>query len=143
MQERKDDDGKKTYYILGTGQYEPCIYHLDGLVAKRRIHIQEAIVDIFQQFEKPIEEFHILLTTEAKNKNWLGEEALLNRLKEYEQEGFRIKPHDITPEQNIDMLWKLFETIVNIMQKDDQIVFDITHSFRYQPMLLYYRFILK
>lgn len=126
---------RKLITFLGTGCYDPCTYHLHGVVAEPTKYIQEAILDIHEKMEKPIDEFHILLTSQAKEKNWLGEEALLKRLEKYYGEYLRIVEHEISFEQNMDNLWKLFETIVNIMEKDDEIVFDITHSFRFQPML--------
>jgi len=126
---------RKLITFLGTGKYEKCEYHLDHLFALPTKYIQEAIVDLYLKMDKPIDEVHILLTPEAKEKHWLVEEGLSSRLQNYENRGLIIKTHDISSDQNIENIWKLFDTIVNRMEKDDLIVFDITHSFRFQPML--------
>lgn len=126
---------RKLITFLGTGKYGPCFYHLNDIYAIETKFVQEAIIDIYHKLEIPIDEFHILLTKKSTENNWLGEDGLFNSLRKYEQKGLRIITHDISAEQNIDTLWELFETIVNIIEKNDQIVFDITHSFRFQPML--------
>src|SRR5690606_22505152 len=69
-------------------------------------------------------------------ENWIGENRLFDKLKKYEQEHqLRIVDHDISGKADIEHIWQLFETIIGIMKDEDRIIFDITHSFRYQPIL--------
>lgn len=126
---------RKLVTFLGTGEYAVCHYYLNDINVVPTDYIQEAIVDLYLKLEKPIDEVHILLTPEAKKKNWLGENKLESKLEKYENQGLQIKTYEISSEQSIENIWNLFETIVDTMENDDRIIFDITHSFRFQPML--------
>ncbi|WAA11977.1 TIGR02221 family CRISPR-associated protein [Fervidibacillus halotolerans] len=127
---------RKMISFLGPTRYETCEYYLGDVVAKPTEYIQKAIVDIYRNEGIKIDEIHMLLTPEAKNNNWLGDEKLYDQLQEYVNEDkLTIKIHDISSKQEINTIWNLFEIIINSIEKEDRIVFDITHSFRFQPML--------
>jgi CRISPR-associated Csx2 family protein len=124
---------RKLITFLGTGKYDPCNYELNGIKAEPTEYVQEAIIDLYIKRNTNIDEIHVLLTKEARENNWDGDNKLYGKLLKYPK--VNIHAHDISSRQDIDIIWQLFDTISNIMEKNDQIVFDITHSFRYQPML--------
>lgn len=124
---------RKLITFLGTSKYDTCNYELNGVKANPTEYIQEAIIDLYNKRNTSIDEIHVLLTKEARENNWDGDNKLNKKLMNYPK--VNIHAHDISSRQDIDIIWQLFDTIINIMEKNDQIVFDITHSFRYQPML--------
>jgi len=124
---------RKLITFLGTGEYGVCNYELNGGKANPTEYVQEAIIDLYNKRNTNIDEIHVLLTKEARKNNWDGDNKLYGKLLNYPN--VKIHAHDISSRQDIDIIWQLFDTIINIMEKNDQIVFDITHSFRYQPML--------
>ena len=126
---------RKLITFLGTGKYETCTYKIDGFIAEPTNYVQEALIDLYLKQKTPVDEIHILLTPEAKNANWSGDHSLYHKLRKFEENGLWIQTHDISSEQSIETIWQLFETIIKIMENQDRVIFDITHSFRYQPML--------
>jgi len=46
-----------------------------------------------------------------------------------------IRKIDIPEGNNEQEIWEIFEIVYNTLEEDDEIIFDITHSFRYIPML--------
>jgi CRISPR-associated DxTHG motif protein len=74
---------------------------------------------------------YILLTPKAKELNW---NALRKRLA-----GMSVKyqtVEDLPDGSNEIELTQIFKAIDGILQKDDQIYLDVTHGFRYMPMLM-------
>jgi len=43
---------------------------------------------------------------------------------------------EIPDGKDTDEIWEIFDIIYNALEEDDNIYIDITHSFRYLPMLL-------
>jgi CRISPR-associated Csx2 family protein len=86
-------------------------------------------------------EARIFLTKEAEKKNWiekcehgyLGLSAELSELREKNQVSFEKIP--IPSESDEESIWEVFSKVIEQLQEGDQVIFDITHSFRYQPML--------
>ena len=127
---------RKLITLLGIHESPPCQYELDGCLSEPTSYVQDAIIDLYLQKGEKIDEIHVLLTPEARAENWIGENRLFDKLKKYEQEHqLRIVDHDISGKADIEHIWQLFETIIGIMKDEDRIIFDITHSFRYQPIL--------
>ncbi|REJ16217.1 MAG: TIGR02221 family CRISPR-associated protein [Caldibacillus debilis] len=127
---------RKFITFLGTSEYKTCQYEINEKLSHGTPFIQDALIDLLYKQEIHIDEFHVLLTPEARKKNWEPEGKLKELLQKYQQENnLKIIEHDISSEQNLEMIWKMFDTFIAIMNKDDRVIFDITHSFRYQPML--------
>lgn len=125
----------KMLSFLGTGKYDECEYYLNDVKVWTN-YIQTAIIQILHQKGQNIDEICILLTPEARSKNWEGEEKLQEKLLKLTKEiPFSIKEIDIRFADDVDAIWDMFATIVDEISEGDEIVFDVTHSFRYQPML--------
>lgn len=142
--------------VLGAGFYGKCIYEKQCESGKFESDytrfIQCATVryinDKIQKWQKG-DVVYILLTDKAINTNWkvdnnkrinskdvyeeyIGLEEELNRF-QYPCEiiGKRIK--DGKDEKEI---WKIFESLYEIVKEGDELYLDITHAFRYIPMFL-------
>lgn len=139
--------------FLGTSKYHECAYFFDNPdhSVKTRF-VQEATVSIFcNDFEK--EDIILIFTTGgARRKNWLdhtwksagdGEsenapsetEGLESRLQKLDLP-CSVHVVDIPEEITHETMWKIFAILFDRLQKEDEVVFDITHGFRSSPMLL-------
>ncbi|MGG5461214.1 TIGR02221 family CRISPR-associated protein [Clostridium sp. B9] len=127
---------KKFISVLGTGikgKYEKCIYTWGNNKNFETEYIQEAIVNIFcEDWGK--EDSVIIFTTEQSRKlHWDEENTLKDRLR-----AKKIKSDNkmIPFGSNSDEQWELFETIFNSLEYGDEVIVDITNSFRTIPMFL-------
>ena len=123
---------KRLFTFLGKSPYSEAVYAMEGVEAKVTPFIQEALLDILNREEKEIGEIVVFLTKEAREKNWAGEENLKERL---QQVNVEVTEVDINAASTKEEVWSFYETITNNVKKGDEIAFDITHSFRYQPMI--------
>lgn len=128
--------------FLGTGTYEMCKYEFNGTTSNWTKYIQKAILDVMNQQNKIVDEVVIFLTPEAKEKNWIATSPedlkLFDELKNFIEEAklsTKVDYVDINVDQSEENIWNLFEIMIENMNEGDKIIFDITHSFRYQPML--------
>ncbi len=131
--------GVKLLTFLGKNKLNPCEYMYKGQKLTKTEFVQEALVEALQKidgFENI--EFIIFLTEEAR-LNWE-----INGLKEKVSNLINPnKPHEIDikiPENREEnefkkYLWDVFSQIIGQLDDGDEIIFDITNSFRYQPML--------
>jgi CRISPR-associated Csx2 family protein len=69
---------------------------------------------------------YVCVTTEAKKQNWHILEA-----------DPRIKDIDIPDGKNPDELWEIFDKVTKKFNKNDEVIFDITHAFRSLPFLTF------
>jgi CRISPR-associated Csx2 family protein len=136
--------------LLGTGKYVPCNYYLDNQKAYNCCYVQEAIFKILQQKDMPPDEVIIFTTEQSHEVNWINcayndeskekgkRESLYNTLKDIvKEDGKKIK-NVMIPFGNTEQdLWILFERVLNEIDENDEIILDITHSFRYLPMLVF------
>ncbi|MFD3157093.1 TIGR02221 family CRISPR-associated protein [Haloimpatiens sp. FM7330] len=129
--------GKKFFSVLGTTEYKPCFYKFKTTYETR--YIQEALTkDICNAWNKE-DEIIIFLTKEARKKHWYNKEVKEKRLSERLKQNcpnVKIKDVDIPSGKNEDEIWSIFEIILKNINEDDEIIFDITHSFRSIPMLV-------
>jgi len=49
---------------------------------------------------------------------------------------FEVKPIEIAHGNNEKEIWQIFDTIYSCLKSNDEVYFDITHGFRYLPMLV-------
>ncbi len=139
--------------VLGTGFYSECFYIKDEFKSNNTRYAQEAILDYCKAKEwKSSDTAIILLTSQAKKTNWgievrTIEDRTKNELKEVAYKGlkfiiedmklpFHVDEVEIPDGKNADEMWKIFTTIFEKLQDDDELYIDLTHSFRYLPMLL-------
>ncbi|MEZ0537621.1 TIGR02221 family CRISPR-associated protein [Caldicellulosiruptoraceae bacterium PP1] len=130
---------KKFLSFLGANNYNECIYNCPNEKQSSKF-IQEALIkDLckdWTQKDKAI----IFLTKKARNYNWEnhaergeGLAKKLNKLKDTYK--LQIIDKDIPDGQNVDEIWDIFRIMIDSLNDDDEVIFDITHSFRSIPML--------
>lgn len=49
----------------------------------------------------------------------------------------RIQPVEIVDGKDAQSMWQVFQTVVNQVQENETVIFDITHGFRYLPFLTF------
>lgn len=136
--------------ILGTGNYKPCIYRQGDFTSTKTPFIQEATLDLLKARSEWSENdaAYIFLTPTARTSNWQAEpidiyvshevkkyaglEPTLNQMKL----PFPVEPVEISEEGDEEAIWSVFRSIYDQIHEGDRLYIDITHSFRYLPMLL-------
>lgn len=158
--EKKEKKGKKPQEpkgrrvfisVLGTGFYVQCRYQSGSYISDVTKFIQKATLENIGAKEwRPTDAAYILLTEKARVDNWEKDlkERRDNRIKEdvpYERLEacleslnlpFEVRGVDIEDGSDEDEMWKIFDETFNLLQENDILYFDITHSFRYLPMLI-------
>src|SRR5574344_148109 len=129
--------------VLGTGNYKECIYCDDKVSFKSSgtRFIQKATLEYInaKQWSRN-DTAIILLTKEARQKNWEdtdGKEGLFSELQRLNLP-FRdnIVDLDIPEGRNEKEIWTIFSSIYENLSEGDELYFDLTHGFRYLPMLV-------
>jgi len=142
----------KLITFLGTNPYLECNYYFEDPIKEFyltrfvQISIIRSIIDKFNDNS----EILFLTTAAAKEQNWedikfengeirKGLKSELERLKNYLENKNKKLPKyhlvDIPEGKSESELWDIFNIITKIVDEDDEIYFDITHSFRSLPML--------
>lgn len=153
--------GRKVFLsFLGTNNYLACNYeNSKGKIENVRF-VQEAILQL--ECSKFTEEDRVFVfcTAEARKKNWvdldeekgLGQDparladpvldriGLYSRLVELKNSGklqatFDQEPIFIEDGFSEQEVWKIFEAVYKVLEEGDEVYLDITHSFRFMPML--------
>ena len=138
----------KVLSFLGTTRYIECYYSYNDIKTKESCRfIQEGLLELFCREWGKDDSIIIFMTEEARNKNWLGmrespkanfDEGLKDRLERMKTDmmlNVSIRTVMIPEGRSEDEIWKIFDIIVKEICDEDKIVFDITHSYRYLPML--------
>jgi len=109
--------------FLGTGNYTPTQYWLDGKPYPdlSTPYIQEALL---KRYEEEGWVLKVLMTKEAEERH---KEALAERVK---YEAVRIPAGHTEGE-----LWQIFNAIVDSIPEGAELIMDISHGFRSQPIL--------
>ncbi|WP_236567308.1 TIGR02221 family CRISPR-associated protein [Geobacillus sp. TFV-3] len=119
--------------FLGKGTYRPTVYYLGEKKAAETPYIQCAVLDVLFQHGTAVDEAVIFVTKEARDKH---EANLSQEFDSLQQRApFRYRFVSIPTDLHGDQVWNVFEIVSNALEEGDEIIFDITHSFRYQPML--------
>ena len=115
---------RKIFFIfLVKNSYIECYYIYNEKKSKKVKFVQNAIVEAYNdEFDKK----YILCTKTAKDNNY---NFLLN------ESGYEFDKIDISEEISEKGIWEIFQQMYDILEENDEIVFDITHSFRFMPML--------
>ena len=137
--------------ILGTGFYEESVYSKDSFLSSKTRFIQQATLE-YLHAEKWSEEDRVLifLTGKAKEANWDKSIKVRSNFRTKQDEPYqgleqvltdmhlkaKAEGVDIADGKDENEMWKVFETISNELHEGDELYFDLTHSFRYLPMLL-------
>jgi len=136
--------------ILGTNDYLESYHYFNDkkLSDTPGKYVQEDLLKYFCKEWEANDEVRIFLTEDARNKNWLdnghivrttGKQkeniGLFNRLGKMNY-SFSINDFSIPDGNSENELWDIFEIIFNSFKDDDEVIIDITHSFRFLPLLL-------
>jgi CRISPR-associated Csx2 family protein len=126
----------KIISFLGFNSYKITTYvSIDGSQTCQTRFFQEALV----KFYSP-EILYVMLTNTVENvvprdsekTNW---SALQEILKESKFSG-KLEPIRNIPEKNSpDDIWQIFKSVTELLEPGDEVIFDITHSFRSIPIV--------
>lgn len=134
--------------VLGTGFYGECIYKFNGFCSSNTRFIQKATLEMLTSGASWTSEDHgyILLTDGARINNWSVKDNVRTNvaesyigLKESIEDlhlSFPVDGVSIPVGNDENEIWQIFETLFDKLQIGDELYFDITHGFRYLPMLL-------
>jgi CRISPR-associated DxTHG motif protein len=109
--------------VLGTGRYEKTCYTWQDKQVETR-YVAHALCEFFQP-----DQVTVLVTKEAKEAHW-------NTLKE--TLGDRFESTDVLiPSGKVETeVWEIFDAVVNSVEPNAKVLFDITHAFRSIPLLV-------
>ena len=138
--------------ILGTSLYDTCRYIQGDFCSTETRFIQQATIELIGRKKEWTKEDRIciLLTGKAKKCNWdkeITSQTNPHTKEEIPYEGLEsvlqrmslpttIAPVPILDGKNEEEMWEIFQTAFDLMEDDDEVYFDLTHSFRYLPMLI-------
>lgn len=138
----------KVFSFLGTNDYIPCNYVFENKIKyENSKFFILALGEYLRQYKNNDIELIILCTKEAEDNNLKDRKVLLDGKEEtYEglvtaiEKNSMLKnkykviyniPFGTTKEET----WSLFNILLNEINSDDEIVFDVTHGFRSLPLI--------
>ena len=145
--------------FLGATNYGPCDYQINGESFGTERFIQVSTLRMLTKNRdwSPSDKAYILLTNDAEKKNWMDEGQCNPKTKEpikglkglnsdldslaneIGAESFpTIEPVRNLPDGNNETeIWEIFSKVFEKIQDGDELYFDITHGYRYLPMLIH------
>jgi len=129
---------RKFLSFLGTTNYEECTYEF-GNLEKSQYHtkfVQEALLNLICKDWTKEDTAVIFLTKQAEKENWYNQDDENRRLKTILGNlTINVKGVSIPEGKTEEEIWQIFNIVNNMIDDGDEIIFDITHSFRSIPML--------
>lgn len=122
--------------FLGTGKYEECNYQIGDQVYYTRF-VQEVLVKHLCADWTKNDLLLFGLTAEAQAKHWqpeTGETGLKNLIQDISGH-IAVDTLAVPPVEKENDIWNLFTLLFDCFEKGDEVYLDITHSWRFQPML--------
>ena len=127
--------------FLGTNNYLETYYDFQGDISARPVRfIQEALVEILCGQWTQKDKILIFCTALSKKKNWIDNgqedtevEGLSSRLKRMNLP-VQTEMVEIKEGFSEEDIWSIFNSVYDKLEKDDNIIFDVTHAFRSIPM---------
>ncbi len=130
--------GKVFMSFLGTNPYVEAHYRLGENISALTPFVQEALISFFCKDWDTQDRLVFFLTPEAREKNWKDggnfTEGLETRLRKLGLSA-KIEPVPFAEGYSEEEIRQNFLTVVDHLQEGDEVIFDITHSFRSLPML--------
>lgn len=134
--------------FLGTNDYKRCTYWSDGREPVRNVRfVQEATLFFNCREWTETDRICIFLTEDARSRNWVDDgqndwktktpkkcRGLKNCIRDLNLKA-AVQEIDIPDAKNEADLWNIFQTMYEVLNPGDQVIFDITHAFRSIPML--------
>ncbi len=138
---------KVLFAFLGTADYLPCNYLLNGREINNVRFVQEAIASLLCKDWTEEDRIVIFLTEDACSRNWTDNSQIDPNGKILQREGLKsrleslnlkaeIHQKDVPNGQSESEIWEIFDIVFNQINSDDEVIFDITHSFRSLPLLV-------
>lgn len=145
--------------VLGTGFYDACKYVKDGFISSETRYIQQATLEYLKVKNNwttvnaegdVIDRIVILLTNGAKGTNWDNNTNKRLNFKTGQEEDYigleqilhnmnlpcPVETIDIPDGKNEEEIWAIFNAVYEDLKSGDELYFDLTHSYRYLPMLV-------
>lgn len=129
---------KKFLSFLGTTNYTECTYQWDesNQGKYRSKFVQEALIKTVCKDWGKEDSAVIFLTEKARNDNWYNLEDEERRLKtSLEKTHIKVESISIPDGSTEDEIWEIFDIVSNQIDIGDEVIFDITHSYRSILML--------
>jgi CRISPR-associated DxTHG motif protein len=115
--------------FLGTGNYETGQYGFSPEQKHTSRFVQTALASLLQP-----DRVIVMVTEEAGAKNWEGMDGLAaSAARECPNMVFQQKL--IPGGKTEDEFWRIFEALVATVGPEDEVIFDVTHSFRSIPLI--------
>ncbi|SHE33016.1 CRISPR-associated protein, TM1812 family [Caldanaerobius fijiensis DSM 17918] len=134
----------KFFSFLGTNRYIPCNYYLGDVRVENDSYVQAALLKILHVNGVVPSKIVVFTTKKATEQNWMQNAydktlpGLYEALCNLDFIPSVIINNLIIPDGNNEKeLWELFDIIMGEIDERDEIIFDITHSFRFLPMLAF------
>lgn len=127
--------GRKVFIsVLGAGNYNECIYIKDNFTSEPVCYIQEATLKMLhaEQGWDSNDAAYILLTDGAEEKHWKQLSSRFAQMKF----SFAVESVKIPIGNNEAEIWDIFTRSFEQIKEEDTLYIDITHGFRYLPMLV-------
>ncbi len=134
--------------FLGASNYSECQYVIEGHTSRHVRYVQEAMLDFYsRQGWSGSDCAYILLTDVAKARNWENDGQKDKNGCVIRQDGLReclaklSLPISIMPVKGVPMgndekeIMAIFSLIFDLLRDGDELYFDVTHGFRYLPMI--------
>lgn len=126
--------------FLGTNDYLACTYYTGGREVNNVRFIQEATLGLYCRNWTSYDRIIVFTTDEANRKNWLdnGHEHPCKGLKNCIKDLNLNAPAEsvlIPVGKSENEIWHIFQIVYDSLNRQDEVVFDITHAFRSIPML--------
>jgi len=141
--------GRKVFLsFLGTTNYSETDYVYKDEIIKKARFVQEAIISRFCKEWSSSDKIITLVTEESYKKNWLDNGHKDRKTNDvFKVKGLKTSVQNLKtkPELVVEKvpngndeneIWKIFDIVYNLLNEEDELVFDVTHSFRSLPMLL-------
>jgi CRISPR-associated Csx2 family protein len=138
--------------FLGSSFYDECQYSSGGFTSNKTRFVQQATLECIKYKEDAYPDVVKILLTNGENgsrkTNWNKEiserynyqanqnEPYRGLEDVFDELGINASAIDIPDGKNEIEIWEIFETILGQLKNEDELYLDLTHGFRYLPMLL-------
>ena len=135
--------------FLGASNYGECKYLIEGKTSRSVRYVQEAMLEHYaRQGWSSHDHAYILLTDIAKQKNWendghrdrdtheiIRQSGLRDCLEHLDLPMTINVIEQVPPGNNEKEIMRIFSLLFTLIEDGDELYFDITHGFRYLPMI--------
>ena len=145
--------------VLGAGYYETCKYMKGSFTSSETRFIQQATLEYLKVRNnwttqnadgEVVDRIIILLTDGAKKDNWSKDITTRMNRKTNQEESYQgleqvlndmelpcpVETISIPDGKSEEEMWTIFNVVYEALRTNDELYFDLTHSFRYLPMLV-------